>query len=140
MALTGQIAMEHGQVFPFGCYMVGEVEPKRDFDKSSRETFVQESDRDSGLPLWQLEVIDADPEARDKAVRVQIAAQVQPVPPGQTPGLPFRLVEFEGLTVRPYVASTASGRGKLAWSFKATGMHAPATAGKAPAGNGRGDA
>jgi hypothetical protein len=138
MALTGAIGMEHGQVFPFGCYMVGEVEAKRDFDKSTRDTFVQESDRETGLPLWQLEVIDADPEARDKAVRVVIAAQVQPVPPTETPGSPFRLVEFEGLTVRPYVASTASGRGKLAWSFKAMGMRAPVPAGKA-VGNGRGD-
>ena len=140
MALTGQIAMEHGQVFPFSCWMVGEVEPRRDFDQSTREKFVQATDRDSGLPLWQVQVVDADPEARETAVTVYIAAPVQPVPPEPTPGLPFRLVEFEGLTVRPWVRQTSpNSKGKLVWDFKATGIRAPAMAGKAAAGNGRGE-
>ena len=141
MALNGQIPMEHGQAFAFGTYMVGEVEPKRDFDKSTREQAIQELDRDTGLPLWQLDVVDADPEARDKTVRVVIAAPVQPVPPETAPGLPFRPVEFEGLTVRAYVSQQASGRGKLMWSFKATGMRAPSTklaAAAATAANGKG--
>lgn len=138
MAIQGAIPMEHGGVFPWTCYMVGEVTPKRDFDKSTREQAFQEVDKDTGLPVWVVEVVDADPDARDKTVRVNILAAVQPVPPETAPGVPFRPVEFEGLTARPYVASTPSGRGKLAWSFKATGMRAPAPA-KAAAGNGRGN-
>src|SRR5215204_5102234 len=104
MALTGQIGMEHGQVFPFGCFMVGEVEPKRDFDRSTRDQFVQEADRDTGVALWQVDVVDADPEGRDKTVRVVIASPVQPVPPEVAPGGAVRPGEVEGLTVRPYVA------------------------------------
>jgi hypothetical protein len=61
-------------------------------------------------------------------VRVKITAPVQPVPPESAPGLPFRPVEFEGLTATPYVQTMASGRSKLMWSFRASGMRAPKTA------------
>jgi len=123
MAIQGAIG--HDGVFPHGCFVVGEVEPVRDFDRSTKETAVQSVDRDSGLPVWQVDVVDADPDARDKTVRVKILAPVQPVPPAAAPGVPFRPVEFDGLTATPYVATTSMGRARLAWSFKATGMHAP---------------
>ena len=125
MAIQGAIPIGHDGVFPAGCFMVGEVAPKRDFDRSTREQAVQDVDKDTGMPVWVVDVVDADPEARDKTVRVNLVAQVQPVPPETAPGLPFRPVEFEGLTARPYVTTLASGRGKLAWSFKATGMRTP---------------
>jgi hypothetical protein len=125
MAIQGAIQIGHGGVFSHGCYVVGEVEPVRDFDRSTKETPVQAVDKDTGLPVWSVDVIDADPEARDKSVRVKVLSPVQPVPPEAAPGVPFRPVEFENLTATPYVASTASGRSKLAWSFKATGMAAP---------------
>ncbi len=83
-----------------------------------------------------MDVVDADPEARDKTVRVKITAPVQPVLPPAMDGAPFRPVEFENLTATPYVATMASGRGKLSWSFRATGMHAPKAAALA-AGNGK---
>jgi hypothetical protein len=118
-------------VFLHGCYVVGEVEPVRDFDRSTKETAVQSVDRDTGLPLWQVDVIDADPDARDKTVRVKILAAVQPVPPAEAPGVPFRPVEFDDLTATPYVATTSTGRSRLAWSFKSTGMHSPKTSASA---------
>ena len=135
MAIQGAIPMQHGDVFPHGCYVVGEVEPVRDFDRSTKETAVQAVDKDSGLPVWHVTVVDADPDAREKTVRVKVLAPHQPVPPEPAPGVPFRPVEFEGLTVFPYVATTASGRGRLAWSFKATGMAAPKAAGNGKAGS-----
>ncbi len=135
MAIQGAIPMGHGDAFPFGSYIVGEVTPKRDFDKSTRDQAIQAVDAETRLPVWVVEVVDADPEARDKTVRVNVLSAVQPVPPESVEGLPFRPVEFDGLTVRPYVSTTATGRAKLAWSFKATGMRAP-TAAKA-ASNGR---
>jgi len=125
MAIQGAIPIGHGGVFPHGCYVVGEVEPVRDFDRSTKETAVQSVDRDTGLPVWQVDVFDADPSARDKSVRVKILAPVQPVPPAAAPGVPFRPVEFENLTATPYVATTAQGRSRLAWSFKSTAMAAP---------------
>jgi hypothetical protein len=125
MAIQGAIQLGHDGVFPHGCYVVGEVEPVRDFDRSTKDTPVQAVDKDSGLPVWAVDVIDADPDARDKTVRVKVLAPVQPVPPDAAPGVPFRPVEFEGLKATPYVATTSTGRARLAWSFKATGMAAP---------------
>jgi hypothetical protein len=74
----------------------------------------------SGLPLWQVDAIDADPAARDKTVRVKVAAADQPVLPAPAAGLPFVPVEFAGLTVTPYVSQA----GRLAYSLKATGVRA----------------
>jgi hypothetical protein len=132
MAIKGATPMAHDDVFPHGCYMVGEVEPMRDFDRSTREQAVQAVDRESGLLVWTIDVVDADSTARERTVRVRLLAPVQPVPPEPMAGTPFRPVEFDGLTATPYVATAASGRGRLAWSFRATGMRAPArSAGKA---------
>ena len=128
MAIRGAIEMPHGNVFPYGCYVVGEVQAMRDFDRSTREQAVQAVDRDSGLLVWTVDVVDADPEARERTVRVKLLAPVQPVPPDAAEGVPFRPVEFDGLTATPYVQTTASGRGRLAWSFRATAMRAPARA------------
>jgi hypothetical protein len=129
--------MRHDDVFPRGCYVVGEVEPQRDFDRSTRDQAVQAVDRDTGVLVWAVDVIDGDLGIRDRLVRVKLLAPVQPVPPEEAPGVPLRPVEFDGLTATPYVATTASGRGRLAWSFRATGMRAP---GRVPAGAANGKA
>jgi len=104
----------------------------RDFDRSSGDRVVQQVDKHTGLPLWVVEVIDADPEARQRTVKVKIAAQVQPVLPPPAPGSPFTAIEFDGMTVTPYVdASRCAGDGKRkcaarqAYSLKATGVRAP---------------
>jgi hypothetical protein len=135
MAIKGAIQMTHGDVFPHGCYVVGEVQAMRDFDRSTKDQAVQAVDRDTGVLVWTVDVVDADPEARERTVRVKVLAPVQPVPPEAAAGVPFRPVEFDGLTASPYVATTASGRGRLAWSFRATGMRAP---GRSPVGVGNG--
>ena len=136
MAIQGAIPIGHDGVFPHGCFMVGEVDPVRDFDRSTKETAVQAVDRDSGLPVWQVDVVDADPDARDKTVRVKILAPVQPVPPASAPGVPFRPVVFDDLIATPYVSTPSVGRARLAWSFKAKGMRPPvgAVAGERKAG------
>jgi hypothetical protein len=137
MAIRGAIRMQFEDVFPHGCYVVGEVQAMRDFDRSTKDQAIQAVDRDTGELVWTVDVIDADPEARERTVRVRISAPVQPVPPETAAGVPFRPVEFDGLTATPYVASTASGRGRLAWSFRASGMRAPK---RAPVGAGNGKA
>ena len=68
----------------------------RDFDRSSGDRVVQQVDKDTGLPLWVVEVIDAQEDARQRTVKVKIAAQVQPVLPSPAPGSPFTAVEFDG--------------------------------------------
>jgi hypothetical protein len=118
MALQGPIPVEFGQVFPEGVYAAGGFEAVRDFDASTPGRFVQSKDKATGLPLWQVEVIDADKEARTRTVKVKVAAQVQPVLPTGPAGVPFVPVEFAGLTVTPYVNQA----GRLAYSLKASGV------------------
>ena len=130
MAVQGRFRVEHGDVFPHGCFMVGEVAPVRDFDRSTKDAAVQAVDKDTELLVWQVDVIDADPEARNKSVRVKILAPVQPVPPAVVDGVPFRPVEFDGLTVTPYVdQGNCRGEGRCrarqAYSLRATGIGAP---------------
>jgi hypothetical protein len=126
MAINGRFKVSMGDVFPHGAYVVSEVEPVRDFDKSSAGRAVQAVDKESGLLVWAVSVLDADPDARKdvKTVTVKIAAPVQPVPPEAMPGIPFRPVEFDGLTVTPYVNENG-GRPRIAYSLRATGMRAP---------------
>ena len=130
MALQGPIPVEFGTVFPSGVYAAGGVEKVRDFDRSKRGEVIQQADKATGLPLWVVEVIDADPEARQRTVKVKVAAEYQPVLPPPVPGSPFVAVEFEGMTATPYVdTGRCQGQGKCgarqAYSFKATGVRAP---------------
>ena len=119
--LLGPFPVEFGAVFPSGAYAAGPVEKVRDFEKSKGDRVVQQADKVTGLPLWVIEVIDGDPAARVRAVKVKVAAQVQPVIPAGQPGSPFVPVEFTGLTVTYYVHQA----GRLAYSLKATGIRAP---------------
>ena len=80
MALQGPIPIEFGMVFPDGAYAAGGIEMVRDFDRSSSDRVVQQADKHTGLPLWVVEVIDAQEDARQRTVKVKIAAQVQPAP------------------------------------------------------------
>jgi hypothetical protein len=132
MALQGPIPVQFGAVFPDGAYAAGSFEMVRDFDRSSGDRVVQQADKDSGLPLWVVEVIDAQENARQRTIKVKVAAQVQPVLPHPAPGSPFTAVEFDGMTATPYVDAARchakdTGRcgARVAYSFKATGVRAP---------------
>ena len=132
MALQGQIPVPFGAVFPDGAYAAGSFEMVRDYDRSTADRVVQQADKDSGLPLWVVEVIDAQESARQRMVKVKVAAQVQPVLPSPAPGSPFTAVEFEGMTATPYVDASRcqakdTGRcgARVAYSFKATGVRDP---------------
>ncbi len=140
MAVETRIALANEDAFPHGAYafVSTEVKPARDFDKSTRETLVQMVDRDTELPVWTFDVLDADPNAEGKnaAITVRILSKYQPTLPEAPAGSPVRPVEFEGLTGTPYVDSqrcTGSGpgphrcRSRLAWSWRASsdrGAHA----------------
>ncbi|WP_299736911.1 plasmid replication, integration and excision activator [Pseudonocardia sp. 73-21] len=116
-------------MFPHGAFVIGDVEAVRDFERSTRERAVQATDKESGVLVWSVSVLDADPDARKdvKTVTVKISAPHQPVPPEAMPGMPFRPVEFEGLTVTPYLDDK---RNRIAFSYRATGMRAPQSGGK----------
>ena len=46
-----KIPVEFGLAFLYGAYAVGEVQPVRDYDKSTRDRVIQAVDPDTGLPL-----------------------------------------------------------------------------------------
>jgi hypothetical protein len=128
MTMPRKIPIDFGEAFPCGVFAVSEVTAARDYDRSTREAPVQAVDEESGLLVWTVDVLDADPDAR-KSTRqftVKVLAPVQPVPPANPSGFPFTPVEFTGLTATPYVDESGM-RAKLAWSFRATGMVAPKT-------------
>jgi hypothetical protein len=126
LALQGSIPVEFAQVFPCGAFAAGSFEPVRNFEASTGDRFVQAADKETGVPLWVIEVIDADPQARTRAVKVKVAAPAMPVLPPPVPGSPFIAVEFAGMSVTPYVNQA----GRLAWSVKATGVRAAGRSGR----------
>jgi hypothetical protein len=128
----GPFPVEFGTVFPSGAYAAGGFDMVRDFERSKGDVVIQQIDKATELPLWVIEVIDADPEARQRTVKVKVAAQYQPVLPDAPPGSPFTPVEFEGLTATPWVDAarckakeTGKCGARLAYSLKATGVRAP---------------
>ena len=123
MAVQGPIKVTCADLFPHGLGIVGAVSASDDFDASTRERRVQARDKESGLPLWQVDVMDFDPEARERTLRVKVAAAVQPVPPEAIPGAPVRPVLLEGLMVTPYIKEGT--RPRIAYSLRATGLAAP---------------
>jgi hypothetical protein len=139
VALQGAFPVEFGQVFPHGAFALG-VEPVNDFESGKPAR-----DKASGELMWAVDVIDADPEARGKAksVKVKVIAPVCPVLPEEVPGVPFRPVEFEGMTAMPWVEFTGgrdregNPRTRINFSLKAKGVSAPGGAASGGTGSGK---
>ena len=126
MAMPRKIPVEFGLAFPYGAYAVGEVQPVRDYDKSTRDRVIQAVDPDTGLPLWSVEVVDGDPEAKksNRTMSVKITAKVQPVLPEALSGLPFTPVEFDKLTATAYIEANGDFS-RIAWSLRASEVRSP---------------
>jgi hypothetical protein len=118
------LPLTFADAFPHGCFGL-DVTPVLDFDASTKETKVQARDKDTGMLLWAVNVLDGDPEApaAQKTLKVKVLAPVQPVLPEPIAGTPLRQIEFEGLTVTPWIED--KGRPRIAYSLKATGVSAP---------------
>jgi hypothetical protein len=115
--------------FPQGLYLVGEIQEVTEYqsheDRARNRPVRPRIDEVTGLRLYRGTFADpsADKE-REKSVTVEFACAHQPVPPAQIPGLPFRPVVLEGMTVAP--RAEASGQAKwITWTIRATGMRAP---------------
>ena len=115
MAFLGPFPVEFGAVFPSGAFAAGGVEKVRDFDKSSGDRGGP-ADRQGQRPAAVGGRGDRrGPEARQRTVKVKVAAEYQPVLPSPAPGSPFTAVEFEGMTAMPYVdTGRCQGKGKCA--------------------------
>jgi hypothetical protein len=121
MAVRGPFRVTFGDVFPFGAFVKGGVEPVRDFDRSTKEQFVQMRDKETGELVWSVDAIDADPESKG-TLKIKVTSPVQPVLPEAPAGWPFIPVAFEGLTVTPYIDSNSN---RLAYSLRAKAINAP---------------
>ena len=132
MSVSQRMRVPFEDVFPAGAYMVGEIEPVDDYEliKAAKEAGrepgdVQIRDKVTEMRVWTVRVIDADPAARKSKseVVVKVSADHQPVPPPASPGMPFRPIEFDALTVTPYVDDNGS-KPRQAFSFRAMGIKA----------------
>lgn len=142
--MTLKVPVPSEYVFPAGALCLG-VSPQIDFERRG-EADNQARDKETGERVWVVRVMDLDPEAgkfgRSTEVKVKVVAAQQPVPPPSTvPGYP-PAVEFEGLTLTPYVDSQrckpgrSSGdcRSRMAYSLRATAIRpASSTPGSAAA-------
>lgn len=127
MAVPRRIPAAFDAVFPAGAFVVG-VDPVNDFDKvRAGVADAQQRDEETGELVWQVKVIDADPAARTNEVKIRMTAAVQPVPPDLLPGTPFRPVEFDGLSITPYIDRRNAERPKIAYSLRAANMRPPGT-------------
>ena len=128
MALQKRMKVTHEDAFPMGAFLKGAVEPVSDFNAEPRAdgSRAQQFDKETGLPVWQATVIDADEEAgkRDTAITVKFLAKHQPVPPENKTPFPWTPVEFVGLTALAWIDENGV-RPRIAWSFRAEDMVAP---------------
>jgi hypothetical protein len=131
MGIQGPYKVEADEQFPFGHGVVGGITQSRDYNRSTADHPVQEIDEVTGHPVWVVDVMDFDPEARERTFRVKIAAPVQPVPPDEAPGVPVRPVHLDGLTIRTYPKEagtdrrTKQTRYTMGFTVWATGLSEP---------------
>lgn len=115
-------------LFPQGAYLMGDIQPLAEYqsqeDKARNRPVRPRIDEATGKRLYRATIADPSAEKeRDKSIAVEIAADVQPVPPETVGNLPFRPVILEGLTVQP--RAEASGQAKwITWVVRATGLRA----------------
>lgn len=136
MAMPRKLPIPFHVAFPHGAYLVGEVSPVTDFNLSTADKKIQQIDLDTSLPMWAVEVVDADPDAKKafRTLTIKFAAKVQPVPPANTTSSPFTPVVLEGLTGLPYIEEVGESFRRIAWSFRAESMSAPGGRSERPAG------
>jgi hypothetical protein len=130
VAIKTALPVDFGVVFPHGAAVTTDVEPVMVFE-NGRSTGRQDIDKTTDLPVWQVTVMDGDPDVKgpSKSVKVKILAKVQPVPPPGLAGFEsIRPVEFIGMAARAYVTEVMQGRWKVAWSLSAREMVPPMTA------------
>ena len=99
MSVPKWLNVSHQQVFPHRAFVVSDVTAVIDYERSTKDNKVQATDRESGHPLWQVEVLDGDPAAskRARTLTVKFATLSQPECPPNTSGMPFTAVIFEDL-------------------------------------------
>jgi hypothetical protein len=114
-----RLPVSMADVFPDGCYLVPDsFSEVQDYDEKTKVR-TPSVDKVTGRRVFQRRVVDMDQEleGRSRETVVKIVADYMPVNP--TKG-PFEAVEFEGLTVTPYI----NDKNRMAYSLRATGIRA----------------
>jgi hypothetical protein len=123
--------------FPAGALFLG-IDKQVNFDKLRDDDNQARDDHD--VRIWVVTVMDQDPEAakfgRSPQAKVKISAPHQPTPPDPVAvaGMSIVPVAFTDLLVTPYTDNSGCKgqaqphrcRARLAWSYRASGMVAPA--------------
>ncbi len=127
-----RMSIKQHEHFPHPLMLVGDVTMSRDFEKSTRDNPVQAVDKETGLRIYEAEVVNTDPEARkgDRSFTVKLLADKQPVPPEAPDGSTMRPVVFRHLEAMPWLDdrmcngkdSPHKCRAKIAWSYRASGF------------------
>ena len=127
--LTLKVPVPFDYVFPSGVLCLG-VDAAVDFERRN-EPDNQVRDKETGERVWVVRVMDLDPAAgkfgRTTEVKVKVIAPQIPVPPASAvPGYPPS-IEFDGLTLTPYVDSqrckgTGACKARMAYSLRATAI------------------
>jgi hypothetical protein len=132
---TLKVPVSSDVVFPAGALCMGLVAATDFTRRGSADE--QARDKDTGVRVWVVTVADLEqPDgeerfARSVEMKVRIVSDHRPVvPPALVAGFP-PLVEFEGLTLTPFVDQARCGpakvdrcRARLAFSLRASGMRA----------------
>ncbi|MEV6526335.1 transcriptional regulator [Longispora sp. NPDC051575] len=129
MAISGGMRFRvlMADIFPNGCVMgVDKPEAVTDFEKKGKGDDQERDKQNPDLRVWSVRVHDLDEALEGKAreVLIKISAPHMPVPPVSA----FQQVEFEGLTVTPWVEEKSFGgvkRGVQKFSIRASGFKEP---------------
>ena len=114
-----RFAVSMAIVFPDGCYLVPDsFSEVRDYDEKTKVR-TPSVDKVTGKRVFQCRVVDMDQEleGRSRETVVKIVADYMPVNPTKAA---FEAVEFENLTVTPYI----NDKNRMAYSLRATGLKA----------------
>ena len=126
MAVDGRINVRHEDVFTEPVAVLS-VDPVEDFDKKRAGAGdPQELDKQTGMRLWSVSILDPTAQAGKREIKVKIAASHKPVPPN---GL-MQPAEFDGLQVIPYLDSNRA-KPRVAIAYRAAGFRAAKSAQKA---------
>jgi hypothetical protein len=122
MALSNgyRFTVSMDEAFPFGLYALG-VTQANDYD-AAKKSSTPTRDKVTNDLVWNVACIDRDPETRQKQITVKVLAPHMPTLPEEiVPDSGIRPVAFDGIRVTAYVDSKT---GRLAYSFRATGVQA----------------
>jgi hypothetical protein len=117
MAVEGRINVRHEDIFTQPVLVLS-VDAVEDFDKKrAGNVDPQDIDKQTGMRLWSVSVLDPTAPQGRREIKVKIAADAPPAPPN---GL-MSPAEFDGLQVIPYLDSNRA-KPRVGIAYRATGF------------------